>query len=110
MCLFTLSGIQSASDQLQFESDSVLGHGSEDPFSNGCVRDGISGYFGANQWCRTYVSWQPLLVIISEESQSAIQVFHYMLLLFPVQLFMESIKFLVSTILVRDRDRVNIAR
>jgi len=58
------------------------------------------------------------LLMISKESQSTIQFFHYRLPLFPVQIravsqvniVVKSNKFPFPMILVRDRKRVNVAR
>jgi len=62
---------------------------SRPPFTpNEYVGHAIPDYFGANQWCRTRVSrnGHHSLLITSQESQLAIQFFHYRLPFFPVQL------------------------
>jgi len=86
------------------------------PFTpNRSVGRAIPDYVGANQWCRND---HHSLLITLKKSQLAIQFFHYMLPLCPVQLravsrvsiVTKSNKFPFPMILVWDRKRVNIAR
>jgi len=117
----TPSGVLSASVRTQFASDLASDLVSEAPFCSKQIRRTRDPRL---LWSQSMVPNLCLLkrnhslLITSNESQFAIQLFHYRLPLFPVQLhavswvkiFAKSNKFLFSMILVWDWKWVNIAR
>ena len=119
-CFCTRKDIRSTSDRTQFASDLVSDLRFEAPFHSEQIRRTRIPWLLQSQWCLPCASGNDnhSLLITSKESQPAIQFFHYMLPLCPVQLravsrvniVAKSNKFPFQMILAWDRKWVNVVR